>query len=517
VSPISGTEGGIGPFLSPDDRWVGFWVDGKLMKVPLDGGVPVALCDAEMPFGASWGKDNTIVFSPSNSSGLFRVPANGGKPETLTTPDKAKEEVSHRLPHWLADGKGVLFTIMREQYDLEPRVALLDLKARKWSVLLEDAADGRSVPTGHLVFLRQGTLMAVPLDLDRREAVGQPVPAISGLVQALHAVGTPINSTGAGQFSVSDSGWLVYAAGGTLPDIDSTLEWVDRKGNAQPAGSLKAFFFSPRLSPDGQRVAYTTFGKRPRAWVYDLNRGTATRLTDEGKAGTITWTPDGKRVVFNWSRFARDSPLHWQAADGSSPMERLTASDYGQGLGSFSPDGATLAFGENRPETGADILLLDLRSRRVTPFVSSKANEMDPTFSPDGQWLAYVSDESGRLELYVRPFPGPGGKWQISSEGGSEPLWARNGKELFYRSWDRQQVWAVDVRTEGGFSASKPRLLFEASGFQGGVPRCWDISLDGQRFLMVKLEDRKPAPLTEMVLVENWFEELERLAPAGKN
>jgi serine/threonine-protein kinase len=518
AKPISGTEGGIGPFLSPDDHWVGFWADGKLMKVPVDGGVLVTLCDAEMPFGASWGKDNTIVFSASRASGLFRVPASGGKPEILTTPDKTREESGHSLPHWLPESKGALFTVMREQYDLQPRVALLDLKTRKWSVLLEDAADARYIPTGHLVFLRQGTLMAVPLDLNRREVVGQPVPVVSGLVQALHALGPPVDSTAAGQLSISDSGWLLYAPGGTLPDIDSTLVWVDQKGNVQPAASLKAFFFSPRLSPDGQRVAYTTFGRRPGAWVYDLNRGTATRLTGEGRVYNITWTPDGKHVVCNWSKGGSGYALYWQPADGSSPMERLTTSDNNQWLGSFSPDGATLAFVEDRPETGADILLLDPRSRRVTPFLSTKANEADPTFSPDGRRLAYVSDESGSWEVYVRPFPGPGGKWQISSEESSEPLWGRNGKQLFYKSWSPQDArWAVDARTDGEFSAGRPHLLFEAPGFQGGMPRCWDLSLDGQRFLMVKLEERKAAPLTEMVLVENWFEELRRLAPAGRN
>jgi len=320
--PIAGTDGGISPFLSPDDRWVAFWADGQLMKVPVAGGVPVTLCDAEMIFGASWGPEGTIVFSPSLGSGLLKVPADGGKPETLTTPDKAGEEASHRLPHCLADGKGVLFTIMREPYDLEPRVALLDLKTRTWRVVVEDGADGN-----------------------------------------------------------------------------------------------------------------------------------------------------------------------------------------------------TLAFVEDRPDTGADILLLDLPSRRVTAFLSSRANEADPTFSPDGRWLAYVSDESGSWEVYVRPFADAGGKWQISSEAGYEPLWGRNGRQLFYRRWSRQQqqAWAVDIRIVGEFSAGKPRLLFEGSGLQDGFPRVWDTSLDGQRFLMVKMEERKPAPLTEMVLVQNWFEELRRLAPVGGN
>ena len=199
-------------------------------------------------------------------------------------------------------------------------------------------------------------------------------------------------------------------------------------------------------------------------------------------------------------------------------MERLTTSDYLQSPGSWSPDGATLAFVEGHPDTPYDILLLDLRSRRVTPFLNSRAFEGWPEISPDGRWIAYVSDESGRWEIYVRPFPGPGGKWLISQEGGMEPLWARNGKQLFYRSTDPWgQVWLVDVRTNGGFSASKPRLLFKAPGLTQGAPiRSWDLSLDGQRFLILKLEEAKSTPVTEMVLVQNWFEELKRLIPAGK-
>jgi hypothetical protein len=514
AKPIAGTEGGINPFLSPDDRWVGFWADGKLMRVAIDGGVPVPLCDAA-PFGASWGPENSIVFSPDDSIGLFRVSAEGGKPEALTTPDKTKEEISHRLPHCLPDGKGVLFTIMREAWDLQPRIAWLDLKTRKWRVLMEDAADARYVPTGHLVFLRQGTLMVVPFDLGRHEVTGQPVPAIANIMQTLNVTDSYFN-TAAGQFSLSDSGWLVYAEGGILPDQQNSLVWVDHKGGAEPIASFKAPFFAPRLSPDGQRIVYTTFGRQWQAWVYDLNRGTTSRLTNEGKVTFVTWTPDGKRVAFGWLKSGQFN-LYWIPADGSSATERLTTSDHYQSPGSWSPDGATLAFVEDHPDTGWDILVLDLRSRRITTFLNSQAGEGWPEFSPDGRWMAYGSNESGRFEVYVRPYPGPGGKWLISQEGGVEPLWARNGKQLFYRSTDGGQVWVVDVRTEGGFSPSKPRILFKAPGLGPGGPiRSWDLSLDGQRFLMVKMEETKPTPVTEMVLVQNWFEELKRLAPTGR-
>jgi len=518
AKPIAGTEGGINPFLSPDDRWVGFWAGefwaGKLMKVSIDGGVPVTLCDAAVPLGASWASDNSIIFSYLPDSGLFRVSAKGGEPESLTTPDKTKEENSHRLPHCLPDGKGVLFTIMRELFDLQPRVAWLDLQTRKWRVLMEDAADARYVPTGHLVFLRKGTLMVVPFDLVRHEVTGQPVPTIANVMQVLNLTSTHSNVT-AGQFSISDSGWLVYAEGGIQPDMQNSLVWVDQKGRAEPITSFKAPFGSPRLSPDGQRIAYASGGRESGVWVYDLHRGTTSRLTNEGKSMFVSWTPDGKRVGFGWLKSGQLN-LYWIPADGSSAMERLTTSDYTQDIGPWSPDGTTLAFVEEHPCCG-NLLLLDLRSRRITPFLNSGSWEAYPEFSPDGRWMAYVSDDSGREEVYVRPFPGPGGKWLISQEGGVQPLWARNGKQLFYRSRDWGQVWVADVWTDGGFSASKPRLLFKASGMGGGNPiRTWDLSLDGQRFLMVKLGEPKPTPVTELVLVQNWFEELKRLAPTNR-
>ena len=513
--PISGTEGGLSPFLSPDDRLAGFWADGKLKKISIDGGEPVTLCDAAMPFGAGWAPDNSIILADAADSGLFRVSAAGGDPEPLTTPDKTKEEYSHRLPHCLPDGKGVLFTVMREDFDLQPRIALLDLKTRRWRILMANAADARYIPTGYLAFLRQGTLMVVPFDLARHEVTGQPVPAISNAMQALNVLQTERN-TAAGQFSISDSGWLVYAEGGILPDMQNSLVWVDYQGRAEPIASFKAPIYSPRLSPDGQRIAYTSAGRDNRLSIYDLNRGTTSQLTVEGKAFWASWTPDGKRVAFDWSKSGRPN-LYWQLSDGSSAMERLTTSDSSQYPGSWSPDGATLAFVGVYPGTGGDLLLLDLRGHRVTPFLNSGFPAWYPEFSPDGRWMAHVSFESGREEVYVRPFPGPGGKWQISHEGGREPLWARDGKRLFYRSGEAEDwplVWAVDVRTDGGFSPGKPRLLFRAPGLGVGGPiRAWDLSLDGRRFLMVKLEERKSQPVTEMILVQNWLEELKRLVP----
>jgi serine/threonine-protein kinase len=511
--PITGTEGGISPLLSPDDRWIGFWEDGKLKKVPVNGGVPTTLCDLDSPFGVDWGPDNTIVFS-SGFGGLYRISGEGGKPEVLTLPDKTKDEISHRLPHFLPDGTGVLFTVMGEDgYDLHPRLALLDLKSRKWRKVMEDAADGRYLRTGHIVFLRQGILMAVGFDLGRLQIKGQPLPVVGDVMQALN-LATNSADTAAGQYSVSAAGWLAYAPGGICPDRQNSLERVDRNGNVAPVTDYRAPFAAPRFSPNGKRIAYRTVAMEWRVWIYDLDRGTHTPLTGDGRAGYVAWTPDGKRLAFDWFKSGLRN-IYWQAADGSSAMERLTTGENSQRQGPFAPDGATMAFMENKPDRNWDILLLDIKSRRVTHLLDSKAAEIFPEISPNGHWLAYVSDESGRKEVWVRPFPGPGGKWQISTEGGSEPIWSKDGKQLFYRQTDL--AWVVDIQTEAGFSASRPRLMFKKAGYnRGSVNREWDLWPDGQGFLMVKLDERKPQPVTEIILIQNWFEELKRLVPASK-
>ena len=510
--PVAGTEGGISPFLSPDDRWIGFWEGGKLKKILVGGGVPAALCDVGRPFGVNWGPDDDIVFSSRWDLGLSRISGQGGNVEVLTVPDKTRKEYGHRLPRWLPNGRNVLFTIVGHGHVLQPRLALLDLGTRTWRVVIEDAADGLYLRTGHLVFMREGMLMAVAFDLDRLEVRGQPVPVVANVMHVLH-IATRADNTGAGQYCVSNSGSLAYVPGEVVSAFDNMLFRVDQTGIVRSAADIKAPLSLPRFSPDGRRIAYDTEGREERVWVYDIDRGTASRLTEIGSAGCV-WTPDGRRLAFS-SPISGQENLYWQATDGSSAAERLTTSDYWQIPGAFAPDGSTLAFVEEPPETGYDILILDMKSRRVTPFLKSKALEGWPEYSPDGRWLAYASDETGRMEVWVRPFPGPGGRWQISKEGGREPIWSKDGRQLFYREAGR--VWAADVRTDDGFSAGKPRLLFEKTGFsRANAVRYWDLYPDGRGFLMVKKEEIEPRPVTEMILVQNWFEELKRLVPTGK-
>jgi serine/threonine-protein kinase len=320
--------------------------------------------------------------------------------------------------------------------------------------------------------------------------------------------------TTAGQFDISDSGDLIYAQGGIAPTSEASLVWVDLKGQAEAAVPFKSDFEVPRVSPDGQKFLYYTATPAQRVWIFDIQRGIATPLTSEGRANEAVWTPDGARVVFNMAT-AGGYNLFWQPADGSSPVERLTSSTCQQWPGSWSDEGRILTIIE-KCKDDTNISILRMGDRQVTPLLNSRFDESCAEFSPDGHWLAYMSDESGREEVYVRPFPGSGGRRQISSEGGSEPLWARSGRELFYRQGPR--VWSVGIESGPGLSMGKPHLLFEQPAYASwGAVRDWDISLDGQRFLMVKMEEKKPQPVTELILVQNWLEELKRLCPAGKN
>ncbi|MBN2200164.1 MAG: protein kinase [Candidatus Aminicenantes bacterium] len=516
AEPVSGTEGGSSPFFSPDGEWLGFWADGKLKKVPVEGGIPIVLCDVPRPYGFSWGTDDRIVFSRDRHTGLFRVSADGGAIETLTVPDRSRGEIAHYLPHCLPGGRGIVFTVKKHYWDLQPGVAVWESKTRKWRTLLENAADARYVPTGHLAFLRQGTLIIAPFSLDKLEITSPPVPAVADIAQALNSTQS-FMETAAGQFSLSSTGSLIYASGGIVPDKENSVLWMDAEARVEPAVPFKAGFWSVRLSPDGRRIAYTTMGTKSAVWIHDLLRGTDMKMTTEGVSQWAVWTPDGKRLIFDWLREGVPN-IYWEAADGSSPMERLTNSEYMQWPSSISPDGETLAIVEERGETGRDICFLDVRERRITPFLQTRFDETDPQFSPDGKWIAYCTNESGRWEVSVQPFPGSGSRWQISHEGGANPCWAPDGKRLYYRSWrGGNEIWVVDVQTDSGFSAGKPRFHMKTEGYSSRLVRLWDISPDGRRFLAVKEDERKLQPITEMILVQNWFSEVKRLFRAKKD
>jgi Tol biopolymer transport system component len=307
---------------------------------------------------------------------------------------------------------------------------------------------------------------------------------------------------------------LVYLAGGVVGS-QSRLVWVTRKGEEQLLPTAPRGYLFPRVSPDGRRVTLAIADQDIQVWVYDLSRDTLTRLTFEGNTNsTPAWSADGKRIAFHSNR-AGPANIFWQAADGGGGAERLTTSDYQNVPSSFSPDGQLLVFGEITPQTGRDIWVLRLSDRKAQPFLRTAYEETAPKFSPDGRWLAYSSDESGRREIYVQPYPGPGGKRQISAEGGQEPVWNPNGRELFYRSG--KKIMAVDVDAKSGFSAGKPRMLFEGTYLPTAVGApFYDVGPDGQRFLMLKPVESLTSAPTQINVVLNWFEELKRKVPEEK-
>ena len=337
---LAGTDGAYNPFFSPDGRWIGFGAADVLKRVAVDGGPPVQICRAERLAGASWGSDETIVFG--NGGGLMRVPAGGGTPEELTKLDRAAGEVDHRLPHFVPGAKAVLFTIVRNAFD--PRmsqIAVVTMATHARSVLLDDGADGQYVPSGHLVFGRLGKMFAVPFDVERLQIRGAPAGVLDDVMQS--AGGRSANESYAMQVAISAAGELAYVPGGPLPAQDQAVVWVDRNGSVRPLPLPVAEYWSPRLSPDGRRIAFDSRGLNRSIWVYDLERGTSTAVTQAGAPGYAVWAPDGKRIAFGAGATGPRN-LYWAAADGSGTPERLTTSEFPQWPSSWSKDGRTLLF-----------------------------------------------------------------------------------------------------------------------------------------------------------------------------
>jgi serine/threonine-protein kinase len=525
AKPIPGTEGGIAPFLSPDDRWVGFWADGRLKKAPIEGGIAQDLGEAAMS-RACWGDQDRIVFEDTISQGLSMVAASGGDPVVLTTPDSAQDEGDHRLPSCLPDGRGILFTVARPSMgsvlDLKPRVALFDSRTGARKFLIDDASDARYVRTGHVVFLRRGVLWAVPFDLRQMETSGPETPVRSGVIQAL--VPTSRN-TMAGQYSVSRAGHLVFAPGGVPPAWVNSLAWVDREGNDEPVGPRAERHYIPRLSPDGTKIVFQTLYASEQVWVYDVQRDMSYPLVSEGASGRPIWTPDGTKIIYRKVLPDRSEGIYVISAEGiEAKEEMLFAPPPGHSYipSSVSPDGKRLALVGYEAEQSGDIYIYQIESRSLAPFRVTPDDENYPSFSPDGRWILYTSDREGRDDVYVSPADGSGGFVMVSLDGGKEPGWARNGGQVFYRTYidtpaaNVSRMWAVEVRPGTAFSAGRPRLLFEGQKYGvSDTVSCWDISQDDRRFLMVRRDDRPLRPVTELVLVQNWFEEIRRLGPKG--
>ncbi len=514
ATPIPNTENAAQPFFSPDGQSVGFFALGKIRKVSLRGGPATPLSDAPTPHGASWAFDDTIIYAPNFGSGLLRISSAGGTPQTLTTPNPKEQEISHRWPQILPGGKDVLFTIQvgsAVAYD-DARIAVLSLQTGKWRTILQGGFYARYVPSGHIVYAHAGSLVAVAFDLSHMEVSGSPVPVQEGVV-------TSALTSGGAEYDVTPSGVLAYVSGNAKPPARS-LVWVDRKGLAKTLPAPPRVYSSPTLSPDGKLLAVQINDNGLLAiWIYEFARNTLTRLTfGLGSSSSPLWTPNGRKVIYNFRTTSSPPSFRSKLADGSGKEETLYSKEFddpGAAPVSVSPDGKALLFSAYSPAGKQAIHALSLDgSDTIQPFLQTPANLTGSHFSPDGRWVAYTTDESGRREVCVQPFPAASGKWLISTEGGQYSRWARNGHEIFFVSGDQlNQLMSVDVETQPAFKAGTPHPLFSTNGYLAAGN--YDVAPDGQHFLMIKQEDTLTNP-KELNVILNWSEELERRAPPGK-
>ena len=491
------------PFISPDGKWIGFF-DGlkSLKKVPMTGGPAVFVCSlgGTAARGASWAADGTIIFATDDpGTGLWRVPDAGGEAELLTTPKQGPG--NHNWPHVLPGGRAVLFTI--RQFGLaDPRVAVLDLDSGAVKTLLP-GSHPMYVPTGHLIYGISGTLRAVGFDLGEIEAVGTSVPVLEKVATT---------RTGKIGVSVAKDGTLVYVPGG-IQGVSRRLLWGDRQGNEELLPAPPGAYMIPRISPDGTSVALDNREPMANIWIWDFEREAMTRFTFETAAYPV-WTPDGRMLVF--TAFDKGvGRLTWRVSDGTAMQERLPEGPNSRYPTSITPDGSRLIYREEAGSTGLDLAMLTLGSDAPPePLIVTEFNELNAEISPDGRWLAYRSNESGRDEIYVRPFPNvEAALWQVSTNGGQHPVWARSGDELFYRGLDGS-LMQVPVELQPRFVAGTPTKLFEGP-YLRGAGRAYDVSPDGSRFLMIKEGDGPGDGSSPpgIVVVQNWFEELKRLVP----
>ena len=482
--PIAGTDGGHGPFFAPGGASVGFFQRGQLMRIAVEGGEAIPLADAPNGYGGAWGDDGTIVYAPETHGALWRVPAHGGNPVELT---QVADGEGHRWPDVLPGGRAVLFTVWKSG-PRDARIAGWRPDQAELTTIVDGAVHARYLRSGHLAFVRNGVLMIAPFDVRTLRLTGAPVAAVGDLMTGL---------TGAGQFSIADSGALLY-----LPEDpnrrDRIAARVDPSGAAAPLPLPPRPYQNIAPAPDGRRVAVTILdADGADIWIGDVDRGSLTRLTSEGTNLDPVWTPDGRQITYGSSR-AGGIDIYQQAADGGSPAQRLWSHPLNEAPGSWSPDGRTLAFFRVSSGTGADIFLAT-DGGDPRPVAATRAHEMAPRISPDGRWLAYQSNESGRMEIYVRPMAGAG-RLQLSTEGGTAPAWLPAGRALSFRSGSDLIVAEVESGSEGAPVAGAARRVLSDPAVMVARP-----AADGSFIVLRRL--REHHPLTTMHLVLDWTSE----------
>ena len=504
--PLNGTQNGNAPFWSPDGRWIAFFAEGKLKKMEASGGPVESLWDAPLGRGGTWNRDGLILFSPNVSQPLYEIAAAGGSAKPLTQMDASREEVTHRWPIFLPDGKHYLFFV-RAANQAATGIYGGSLGSDQHTLIVSSSTNGIYAEPGYLLFVRGYVLMAQPFDAKRMQVSGEAVAVAAGVTASL-----PINF---GNFSVSQTGTLVYSSASV--ELKRGLYWYDRQGKQLSMLGTPEYSSYPELSPDGKRLALRLFtqpGGNFEIWAYDLARGVHARESFSAlTAFAPVWSPDGQQLVYSHGASGISGDHMYLLNVGGTGKEELLEQPFLESLAnyptSWSPDGDYLLF-DRQDKTGKTaVWVLPIKgSRKPYPLVETQFNAQAGRFSPDGRWVAYVSNDSGKEEVYVMPFPGPGAREQVSTGGGTQPRWRKGGRELFYLSPEAKMM-AADVTTDTeAFRAGAVKTLFALSGVAGVPGQLYDVTPDGQRFIAVQdLVHTSTAPLT---LVVNWDAELQK-------
>jgi len=512
--PLPGTEGAHEPFWSPDSRFIAFFAGGKLKKIDVAGGPALTLCDAALGYGGSWSKGDVIVFAPTSTGGLFRVPVAGGTATPVTALDSATAETSHRFPWFLPDGRHFLYTALNTDRE-KTAVYVGDLDSKTRRLVVVALSNAVYAQPGYLLFLREGTLMAQPFNAGKVQASGDPFP-IAEQVDSNFSGGVAAQ----GQFSSSQNGVLAYTSGGG-GGRNVQLTWFDRSGKTTGTLGAPGVLQWPAISPDGNTVAADRDDQQTGffdLWLHDLARGTASRFTFNSKTNAYpVWSPDGSHIAFSSTRDGGGgSNVYQKATSGVAQDEALDKANPGLGKRpeDWSRDGRYIIELVVGPKYAIWVLPL-FGDRKPFPYLQTDFNENWARLSPNGQWLAYVSDETKRDEVYVQTFPTRGGKWQVSTNGGSRPVWSRDGKELFFIGGVTntptllgadQKLMAVEVKSDavkGGakFEAGLPKPLFDTHLPANVLNVLFDVSKDGRFLMPIQLEQTASVPMT---VVANW-------------
>lgn len=501
------------PFFSPDGQWIGVVTPSALLKVSASGGTALTLTPLARSRGGTWTSDDTIIIAAAPNEGLSRIAASGGALAPLTTLDAARGEVTHRWPQYVAGADVVIFTAHTTTsggFD-GATIEALNLKTGVRKTVYRGGTYGRYISTGHLVFVNQDTIFAAPFDIKRLEVTGSPAPVVQEVSYS--------QSEGSAQFAVADNGTLVYRTGRGSTPAYSAL-WVDERGNAQPFWDGERSYGELHVSPDGTKVAFMVLtDSNWDVWVYDRLRKVSTRLTfDDGVDGPGVWSPDGQYLAFSATRQGVLN-LYRRRADGSGDVERLTDSKEGQYINSWSADGKYISYSTGA--NGGNIWVLPLTGdRKPREFLATRFIENESALSPDSRWVAYQSDESGRVEVYVRPLEGPG-KWQVSQGGGGFPRWSGDGRRLFFR--DGEGVMEVPIAVAGASLAVGSARRALKGNFRGGLTGIlvgalrmpdYDVTRDGSHFVLYSPDAKTAGHADHVTIVLNWFTDLRRVLSA---